>query len=320
MPFPTIATPSNANRISAAILAAYVRPTGEKYQTLGAVRNAELVIEDYVHPDGLRKNKAIQSKSVTARVEMMQCSLTEIELLDSLINGTNNFLFKLADAAPIPGVSAATTGWMLFTSSQLGVKPKIVLSGDVDQNSRIELEFSGSLQFSEVDAAVKAVIATADFESSADAGTFHAIGTYTATADGGRPKMANIKSCGISSLTLADTGGAAQTLGPIDEPVIEFEYVAEQDSLKVFRSRWVNVNIEYLWKQTDSVNLLNLDTFTDEEVDVVVTMKNGLVLTLTNQVGIGARFESVGDYERTRSIKFRHQGSIEPSAIDAIFS
>jgi enamine deaminase RidA (YjgF/YER057c/UK114 family) len=320
MPFPTIATPSNANRIAAAIQSVYVRPNGEKYQTLGAIRDAELAIEDYVQADGRRKNKAF-AKTVTAKATMMQCTATEIELLDSLVNGTNDFLFKMADAAAIPVTTPAVTGgWFLFTSGQIGVKPKIVLSGNVEKNAEIQLEFSGSLQFSEVDAAVKASIVDTDFESSTETGAFHTIGTYGTAKDGGRPKQANIKSCGISSLTLADTGGAAQTLGPVDDPTIEFDYIAETDSLNVFRPRFVNVNAQYSWKQTDSVNLLNLDTFTDEEIDAVITMKSGLVMTLTNQVGIGARLESVGDYERTRAIVFKHQGSVLVTDIDAIFS
>lgn len=321
MAFPTIATPANTNRIAASIFAIYIRPSGEKYQTLGAIRGGEIVIEDYTQVDSKKRNKAIQSKTVSAKVTMMQASLTEIELLDTLVDGTNSFLFKLADAAAIPtGGAAATAGWMVFSSSQIGVKPKIVLSGDTETPAEIQLEFAGSLQFSEVDAAVKASIQDTEFEATASGGTFHAIGIYTATANGGLPDPTHVKSCGITSLTLADTGGAAQPLGPIDQPVIEFDYMAEQDSKKVFRARWVNININYHWKQTDAANLLNLDTFTDSEIDAVVTMANGLVLTLTNQLGIGARFESTGDFEGTRSIIFKHTGSVQPADIDGIFS
>lgn len=322
MPFPTIATPTNAKRVVAGVVAIYVRPSGGKYQTLGAIRATELMISGYTESDSKRKNKSIQSNTVTGKATMMQCSITEIELLDSLVDGTNSFLFKLADAGAIPVAAAVTEGWMLFTAAQLGVKPKIVLSGDVEQNARIELEFAGSLLDSELDAAVKASIDDNDFESSADAGTFHAIGTYTAALDGGGPTPTNIKSCGISALTLADTGGAAQTLGPINSPTIEFEYLSEidTDSLKVHRCYAVNVNLEYHWKQTDAVNLLNLDDFFDVEIDAVVTMKNGLALTLTNQVGGGARFESLGDYERTRSIVIKHEGSVRISDIDGIFA
>lgn len=321
MPFPTIATPSNANRIVAGIQSVYARPSGGKYQTLGAIREGELAIELYSQMDSRRRNKSNKANTVTAKFTMMQASLIEIELMDSLLDGTNNFLFKLADAAAIPILAAVTTGWMLFTSSQIGVKTaKLVASGDVEQDQRIEIEMEGSLQDSELDAAVKASIDDNDFESSTDGGTFHAIGTYTAALDGGRPTMANRRSCGISALTLAFTGGAAQTLGPIDEPTIEFEWGSELDSLRVARPRWVHVKIEYKWKQTDSANLLNLDDFSDDEIDAVVTMKNGIVMTLTNQVGISTRFESVGDYDKTRSIIFKHSGAVLLADIDAIFA
>lgn len=322
MAFPTIATPLNAYRVPAAIQSIYVRPSGELYQTLGAIQGGEIVFDDYEQEDSLGKNKVLQSMSVTAKATMLQCSVTEIELLDTLIAGTSSFLFKMADAAAIPtGGAAATEGWVLLSSSQVGLKRvKIDLSGDVESPAKIELEFSGSLQYSAVDAAVKASIDDDEFEATGGTGTFKAIGTYTAAKNGGLPTPTNIKSCGISSLTLADTLGAAQTLGPIDEPTIEFEYMAEEDSLKIGRIRIVAVNINYKWKQTDAVNLLNLNAFSDSEIDAVVTMVNGLVLTLTNQVGIGARFESVGDFDGTRSIIFRHKGKVLPSAIDGIFA
>ena len=321
MAFPTIATPSNTFRVPAAINALYIRPASEKYQTLGAIRDGELMIEDYVQADSKKKNKAIGSKSVTAKVTMMQCSLTELELIDSLIAGTASFLFRLADAAAVPtGGAAATEGWVLLTSSQVGVKPKIVMTGDTDTPAVIQLEFAGSIQNSAVDAAIKASIDDDDFESSADAGAFHAVGIYTAAKDGGLPDVTHLKSCGIATLTLADTGGAAQTLGPIDNPTIEFEYMAEQDSQKIFRTRWVNININYQWKQTDAVNLLNLDAFTDAEIDAVLTLSSGIIITLSNQVGIQSRFESLADYDNTRSIVFSHTGSILTSAVDGIFS
>ena len=320
MAFPTIATASNAFRVPAAIQYIYIRPSGELYQTLGALKNAEIVFDDYEQTDSLGKNKVIQAMTVTAKATMMQASVTEIELLDTLVAGTSSFLFKMADAAAIPTVAAVTEGWFLLSSTQIGVKYKIVASGDTENQMEIQLEFAGSLQYSAVDAAIKASIDDNEFEATGGSGTFKAIGTYTAALNGGLPTSTSIKSCGISALTLADTAGAAQTLGPIDDPVIEFEAMAEQDSLKVFRTRWVNVNINYKWKQTDAVNLLNLNAFSDSEIDVVVTMANGIVMTLTNQTGIAARLESVGDFEGTRSIIFRHTGKLLPSAIDGIFA
>ena len=323
MAFETIATATNAKRVPASIQSVYIRPSGELYQTLGAIQEGcEIVLEDYVQNDSQGKNKSIQAKSVYAKIRMMQCSLTEIELLDTMIDGTSAFLFKMVDAAAIPtGGAAATEGWWLFSSTQIGISSvKVDLSGDSEKNAFIEIEFKGSLQDASLTAALKASIDDDEFEATGGSGTFKAIGTYTAAKNGGLPTTANIKSCGIASLTLADTGGAAQTLGPIDNPVIELNYMSEQDSLKVGRVRWVAINIQYEWKQTDAVNLLLYDDFTDAEIDKVITMANGLILTFTNQTGIAANLQSVGTYENTRSFVFKHEGKVLPSAVDGIFS
>lgn len=323
MAYPTIGTLTNANRIAATVHAVYIRPSGELYQTLGAIKEGtEIVLEDMVVTDSDGRNKSVGSKSIKATITMLQCSLVEVELLDQIVAGGSSFLFKMDDAGAIPtGGAAATEGWWVFSSSQIGVTPKGDLSGNIEKDAFIQLEFSGSLLNSELDAALKASIDDDDFEATGGSGTLKAIGTYTAAKNGGLPTPANIKPCGVSSWTIADTGGAAQTLGaPVDDPTIEFQYGGDVDSLLIPRNRWVKFNLVHHFKQTNDTNILLYDSFSNREIDLVVTMKNGMAITLTNQVGAKVDLASPGSFEATRSFIFTHTGTVKVSAMDGIFS
>jgi hypothetical protein len=323
MAYSTIGTLTNANRIAATVHAVFIRPSGELYQTLGVIKEGtDIVLEDYAENDSDGRNKSINSKSIKATITMMQCSLTEAELLATMCDGTSSFLFKMDDAEAIPtGGAAATAGWWVFSSTQIGVKPKVDLSGDAEKSAFITLEFFGSILNSALDAALKASIDDDDFEATGGSGTFKAIGTYTAAKNGGLPTPANIKSCGVATWTIADTGGATQTLGaPIDDPTIEMEFVGEQDSLKVYRANWAAFNLVHHFKQTNDTNILLYDSFSNREIDIVVTMSNGMVLTFVNQVGVKVDLSSAGSFERTRSFIFSHTGKVKLSSVNGIFS
>lgn len=320
MAFPTIDTPSPSKHRTGTFQYVYIKPSGEKWQTLGAISQASFELMNHTVRDSLGKNKAY-AFGFTAKCQMDQCSLTEIELQDSLNNGTNDFLFKMFDAAAIPTAGAAATeGWMKVTSSQVGCKSRIIASGDTDVNRKIELEWQGSVVFSAGDGIVKASIDDDEFESSADANTFHAVGTYTAAKDGGLPTPANIRPASVTSITLADTGGAAQTVGATRAIECVFEYKSQEDSRRRFLPYCVDIAIAYEWMETDAPNLLNLDTMTDAEIDAVITFVDGLIMTLTNRVGIATNFNSTGDAENIRTIKIEHTGVVQMSVVDGIFS
>ena len=320
MAFPTIATPSISFNRPSSFRGVYCRPSGELYQTLGAVQECELMFTDAKESDGIGRNKAY-SVGFTAKCKMMQCSRVELALLDTIANGTNAFLFRLSDSAPIPAAAAVTEGWVLVSSTQTGIKPTIVMSGDMNTMSYIQLEFTGSLLLSEYAAAVKASIDDGDFEATGGAGSLATIGVYTAALDGGNANVTHIRPCDVSSITLAETGSAAQSLGSLIQNVkIEFPYFAEEgDSLLRNNTHAVGVDIEYDWQQSDAANLINLSSMVDTEIDILVTMRNGITITLTNQAGISTGYNVVGTFEKKKIIRFTHTGHLLKSVIDGIF-
>ena len=324
MALPAVTTASPANIKAAAFLGVYVKDTTlSKWQTLGSIAQGVLNVHDFTSPDSLARNKTNGASDFTAKCIMKQASLTEIELLDSLCNGTNAFLFKLTDAGAIPsGGAAVTAGWVVVTAAQVGVKAKLVLDGTPEQDAHIELEWQGSILNSAKDAALKASIQDTDFASSADStGVFQAIGTYTATKDGGSPTNSHLKSCGVSSITIKNTASArAQGLSPITNVKISFDMLATTDGLRRYLPNALDVAIEYDWMATDSADLLLLDAFVAVDPNVVITMLSGLVITLNNQVGIETNFQSSGDMDKSRAVIFTHKGKVLQSSFDGIVS
>ena len=314
-----------ANITPAAFMAVYVKDTtSSKWQTLGSIADGVLNIKDFSSPDSLTRNKTINSYDFTAKCKMMQCSKVELELLDSLCDGTNAFLFKLADAAAVTG-SAAYAGWIAVTAAQVGVKAKVVADGTPENNRVIELEWQGSIYKTDSNeiALYTPTLQTGDFCSSAQSATavFYTIGTYTAATDGGTPINSQIRPCGIATVTL-DTSPAsgAETIAPIQNVKMTFEMLANQDGLRRFLPNALDINIEYDWMATLNSDLLLLGNATTGDIKIIVTMLDGVIFTLDNQVGIESNFEVSGDMDKNRVIRFTHKGKVLQSSFDGIVS
>ena len=327
MAFPNF-TGGVTNITPAAFMAVYIKTGAEKWQTLGSISSGVLNVRDFSAPDSLTRNKAINSYDFTAKCTMMQCAKIELELLDSICNGANNFLFKLADAA-IVTTSAAYAGWVAVTAAQVGVKAKVVADGTPENNRVIELEWQGSIYKSDANevALYTPTLATGDFGSTAVSGTYMGtlgvggIGIYTAATDGGLPDNTHLSPCGISTVVL-DTSPTSnpETIAPVQNVKMMFEMLANQDGIRRFLPNTLDINIEYDWMATLNSDLLLLGNATLGDVKIIVTMLDGVIFTLDNQVGIESNFEVSGDMDKARIIRFTHKGKVLQSSFDGIVS
>jgi hypothetical protein len=317
--FPTIATYSPAYNRAAGFNSVFIRPSGGLYQTLGAIADGELKFSPYKATTSTGKNKQ-HAVEFTAKCKMLQAALIEVELVDQICTGLNSFLFKMSDFGAIPGAAAVTEGWTLVTAAQVGCKANIVLDGDADKNTYIELEWQGSMLLSEMPAAVKASIDDDEFEATGGSGTLKAIGIYTSAKDGGSPTTSHILPAGISTITLAETGGTAQTVNGIQNVKFTINSLFSTDCKRRFLPHGFDIHLEYEWQSTDAANLLNLYTMVDTEVDVLVTMLSAQIYTMTNVVGIETSYESAGDYDKVRIVRFIHTGKILKASLDGIVS
>lgn len=317
-----------SNITPAAFMGVYIKTGTEKWQTLGAIADGVLNINQFSSPDSLTRNKAINSIGFSAKCKMMQCSVVELELLDNICDGSNSFLFKLADAATVAG-SAAYAGWVYVTNSQVGVKAKVVADGTPENNRHIELEWQGTIYNSDANevAMLTPTLATGDFGSTAVSGTYMGtlgvggIGTYSATTDGGLPTISQIRSCGIATVTF-DTSPAtgAETIGPIQNVKMTFEMLANTDGLRRFLPNTLDINIEYDWMATLNSDLLLLGNAVAQDVIIIITMLDAVVFTLSNQVGIESNFEVSGDMDKNRVVRWTHKGKVLQSTIASIVS
>jgi len=325
MAFPTVTTASPANIKPSAIVAVYAADSStSKWQTLGSIGESTLNIQDFSSPDSMNRNKTNGAFKFTAHVIMKQCSLYELELIDSITNGTNAFLFKLPDAGAIPtGGSTATEGWFKVTAAQVGVKYKLVCDGTPENDMHIELDFQGTAILSAKDGMVKAAIDDNEFASSADSATapYYNIGTYTATLDGGSPSNTHLYPCGVASMTLTDdAGGGAVTMSPIQNIKLSFEQLATEDGLLRFLPNALRINFEFDWMASDAADLLLLDGMVVLDVNPTLTFASGLIVTFDNQTGIETNLELPGNMEKNRVIRFTAKGDILNSSLDAILS
>jgi len=325
MAFPAVTTASPANIKAAAFLAVYVyESTSSKYQTLGAISQGQLNIQDFSSDDSLGRNRTSNVWNFTAKCRMLQTSSVELELLDSLTAGTNDFLFKLTDAETVT-TSAAYGGWVKVTSAQVGVKARLVCDGTPQDGRYIELEWQGSIYISTANqvALVTPTLATTSFCASTDSATavFYTIGVYTATTDGGSPNYASKRSCGVSTLTYDLTGGSAPvTMSPIQNVKMTYEQIATEDSLRRFLPNAMQVTADIDWMATDKADTLLLDDMLPISIKAIITMIDGVIFTLDNQVGMGLNYETLGDMDKNRVVRFHHTGKVLNSAFDGIVS
>ena len=312
----------NLNKVeSCAFASVYVRAQGEKWQTLGAIENGMLNIMNFSTLDSFGKNKPNGALNLSASCKMKQTSIVELGLNDTICNGRNDFLFKLTDSDDPSGL--AVGGWVLMSAIKSGVKAKLVADGDPRTNRVIELVWRGSAvdAYSEHINLLSPILVDSDFESSSDAGTFHSIGLYTATSDGGSAQTSHLVPCGVLSVDFYTPSGSTHVvIGPVSNVRLSLETIPSNDTLRRYLPNTVIAFAEYDWMATDSDDVQTLDEITADDVSLYITMLDGIVFALSTNVGIASNFESVGDTDKARVTRFTHQGRILQSSLASIIT
>ena len=319
--FPAVTAASPANIRAAAFLGVYIRQSGGKWQTLGSIADGILNYEGFESDDSLGRNRGNGAGNFTAKCQMKQTSLVELELLDSICSGLNDFLFKLSEGVTPAG--AASVGWVQVNAASVGVKANLVCDGTPEQDRYIELEWQGSIVMSDTTqvALFKPTLAAADFEATGTGGTYHAIGIYTAATDGGNPDNTHLKPCGVQYVYLADDDEAGdQAILPIQNVKMNYEMLAATDGIRRFLPNSMAINIEYDWMASDNADLLLLNTMVNRRVNVTIVMVDNIQFLLSNQVGIKTNFEVSGDMDKNRVVRFTHRGRVLQSSFDGIVS
>lgn len=302
---------------SAQFVAAYIRASGEKWQTLGDIGQATLTVRVFTSPDGYGLERSSQVFDVSASCRMRQTAFEELDLMRSICNGQNDFLFRLADAAEVVGI--ASGGWVYVAASQVGCKSTFRNMGDTTYGRYTLLEWQGSIYASAANTAAlfTPTLTDSDFESSADSGTYHSIGRYTADEDGGLPNEEHLQSAGLVSVMLDVAGGSDPvTIGPVKDADITVEMLATEDSLRRYLPNALAFDVGYDWWASDKADIVALREMLPLAVDAVLTMPDGVAIRLSNQVGIQADYDISDGLEHSKIIRLAHRGKSERSTLE----
>jgi len=311
---------------------AYIKTGSEKWQNLGQIRNGELKVTPEKSNNTFQNNLALGAYLFEAKFEMLQTALLELEKIDSLIDGTNSFLFQLTDAVAIPSVSSLCQGWSSVSSSQIGVKPKYISENDPQSNQFVEILIKGSILSVDLDSILKSSIVDTDFHLSSTASESFSdnnslaggtvFGYYKDTTAGNDTGiLGNIKPNGFATVEYKYSPELTYTqLGRVDNGKISFDWIAQEDSLNRFIVFNMTVDIEYDLLVTDPDNLLAIDALNENDVDMKITLFDGKVFTFESKLGIDSTFDNTGDFTTFKKIKFAHKGNILTTDFDSIIS
>jgi len=329
MAFPSLST-ALSNQRPAGIKKVYVKTGSETWQTLGNIRNGELKLTPYNTEDTYKRNLNIDSYTVEAKFEMIQTSVAELEKIDTLVDGSIDWLFQFTDSAAIPTSATATEGWFILQDTQVGSKARYVVDGNPSSVQFVEVMVKGTLIASTIDAAVKATIDDDEFHISSTASeTFSTnggiaggdlFGYYISTTKGDNTGvLANQKSAGFATVELQDALGTTYVAqGRVRNGKITADWLAEEDNLGRYNTYGVDLYVEYELMVSDAATLLLLNTVNLTNTDVKITLLDGKVFTIASKLGIQASFENVGDFDKFRVIRFIHKGRILKSEFDGI--
>lgn len=312
------------------IKTAYIKTASEKWQNLGGIRNGELKIIPEVSNNTVQNNLSVGSYLVEAKFELLQTSSDELKKIDSIIDGTNSFLFRLTDAAAIPVSSAATEGWVTVSNTQIGVKARYIATGDPSVGQYVEILIQGSILSSEMDAVVKAAIVDTDFHLSSTAsesfsdnnssigGTLFAYYPST-TAGSSIGVLGNNKPSGFATIEYKASSDSTYTSFPrVSNTKLTFDWIAQEDSCRRLIVISIDVNIEYEILASDAETLKYIDTLNETEADIRITLFDGKVFTFESKLGIETHFDNTGDFDKIRKLPFKHKGNILTTAFDGI--
>lgn len=306
-----------ANQKVAAIRNFYIKTASEKWQSLGRTKDGKLTLTVVTSDDGVARNTPV-TVDIACTFKMMQSRLTEIYSMGSICDGSNSFLMEQADA----DTSTYLEGYGLLTNLQVGAKAKLVVPASPDQDRYIEITLAGNVPISSFDAILGPTVALADFQAAASTtaiygliGSSGSTGVWTGV-NLGHPE--GVHGGGIASIQLSDALAAGYvTLGGLRNGTFEAEFVGEGDELKRTRTTGVMITLVYEHLETLQTGGLSVqDTWNRTQMDVKVTLPDGVVGTFESKLGFNSIVDFGGKVDEHRVIKNTHKGWISKRSFD----
>jgi hypothetical protein len=302
-------TSSVSNQKPRAIAKVFVKKAADTgYSSLGILRNGKAHLKSAQLVDSNKRSRTF-SAIAEYDFEMEQCSLTEIELLDTLVAGDVSVIIQCVDGQQYEHIAAATL---------LGLKYKIVSNAKIDANRFIQIQARVGLIDSEIDSVVPASPTAITEPVSGD--TFWAISNVSAAVDNlGRPE--NIRPAGFNTVEIcALSESSYDDMGEVTNSSIEVETFGEPSDKLRYRNVGAMIKGSFETLQDSSAEKSNLDLIHTNGANLKITQFDSLLWTLTNKVGITWDEGFDADFDGTKTIKYTFDGAILVSALDGIVS
>jgi len=287
----------------------YVKITADTgYSTLGKIRNGKAHVRS-LQTNNTKKQSQPFSAVAEHTFEMLQCSLTELELLDTLCNGNTLVIVETVDSQYYVHNAAAT---------QLGIKYRVVNDAKIDTNRFIEISMKVGLIDSELDTVMPSSAPTLTSPATGD--TFWAIAnTGVVVTNPGRDE--NILPAGVATAEIcARSESSYDDMGEVTNFALTFEtFGRESDKLR-YRNVGIKIDGSFETLQDSNSEKANLDLIHTNGGNFKFTHFDGLIWTLTNKVGMQYDEGFDGDFDDHKTIKYTIDGSILMSEFDGVVS
>ncbi len=287
----------------------YVKKAADTgYSSLGDIRNGKAHVR-LTGTQNSRKRTNPFAAIAEHEFEMLQCSLTEMELLDTLIAGDVDVIIQCIDGQCYVHNAAAT---------RVGIWAKPTFDAKIDSNRFITIRMKVGLLSSEIDTVVPAV--NPSITAPADTDTFWAIANPTGvTTNPG--KKENVRPSGVSTAEIcALSESSYDDMGEVSNTTFTMEPLGRETDKLRYRTIGFKIDGSFEQLQDSSTEKGALDLFHTNGANLKLTYYDGLILTLADKVGVIADEGFDGDFDDHKTIKYTIDGSILVSELDGIVS
>ena len=302
-------TAALANQKPKGIAKVYVKIAADMgYSSLGEIRNGEAHVRSSQAQDTYMRSYPFAAVA-EYKFEMLQCSVTELELLDRLIAGDVYFLFLAVDGSYYVHDAANTL---------LGLKYRVVCDGKIDTNRFIEISAKVGLLASELDTVLPSVNPTVGAPGTGD--TFWSIANSGSdVGNAGLP--AHILPAGVATLEVcALSESSYDDVGEVTNSSLTFETFGEESDRLRYRQVGVEIKGSFDLMQSANADLANFDLIPANGMNVKITHFDSLLWTLANKVGVQFDYKNVGNFEGHKFVNLAFDGRILVSDFDGIVS
>lgn len=287
----------------------YVKKAADTgYSSLGDIRNGKAHVR-LTGTQNSRKRTNPFAAIAEHEFEMLQCSLAELELLDTLRAGDVDVIIECIDGQCYVHNAAAT---------RVGIWAKPVFDAKIDSNRFIQIRMKVGLLSSEIDTVVPS--SAPSITAPADTDTFWSIANPTGvTTNPG--KKENIRPAGIATAEIcALSESSYDDMGEVTNFAFSLEPLGRESDKLRFRTIGFKIDGSFDQMQDSSTEKGALDLFHANGASFKFTFHDGLIVTLADKVGVIPDEGFDGDFDDHKVIKYTIDGSILVSELDGIVS